>query len=298
MDVSTFHTLTEDLAAFLSEATQGDLRRPIPGTTGDLGDLYLRLIDQNVSTAAAITGETLEGDHRLNPSSRADLEFAVDDSGSCGLEAGYRRSLRFVENALIASESGEICATEGRADRADLARLVETLISDTVMHTWNLAQALGFSYTPASDDVASLLPARNRTGRRAWMRDLTLDSLLALEREGWDALCASVGGQFYGDLMTRDGTMVLVDGVALDRDAAVASLDQAPAWDSYELADVHIVPIAADVAALVYHATAHRGDGPPFEALMASTYVMVDGSARLALYQQTTAGVPVARGHR
>lgn len=163
MDVSTYHNLTEDLAGFLSEATQGDLRRPIPGTAGDLGDLYLCLIDQNVRTAAAITGQTLEGDDRLNLSRRTDFELAVDDYGSCGLEAGYRRSVRLVESALAASEGGEVCATEGGANRADLARLFETLISDTVMHTWNLAQALGFSYSPASDDVASLLPARTRT---------------------------------------------------------------------------------------------------------------------------------------
>lgn len=58
---------------------------------------------------------------------------------------------------------------------------------------------------------------------------------------------------------------------------------------SYELADIHVVPIGADGGALTYRPTAQRGDEPPFVALMASSYVLVDGAARLALHQQTTA---------
>jgi hypothetical protein len=75
----------------------------------------------------------------------------------------------------------------------------------------------------------------------------------------------------------------------LERDAVVASLNEAPAWDRYELTDVALVPIGSEAAALVYRATAFRGDEPPFESLMASTYVLVEGVPRLALYQQTTA---------
>jgi len=122
------------------------------------------------------------------------------------------------------------------------------------------------------------------------MVDLTLDRLLDLERRGWDALCGSTGGAFYGALMTPSALMVLVDGSVLDRDAVVTSLDGAPPWDSYDLHDVRRVGLAdgADgAAALVYRARAVRGDDPPFVALMASTYVVVDGEPRLALYQQT-----------
>ncbi|MEU2202618.1 nuclear transport factor 2 family protein [Isoptericola sp. NPDC019482] len=119
------------------------------------------------------------------------------------------------------------------------------------------------------------------------MVDLTLDRLLGLERRGWDALCGSTGGAFYGDLMTPSALMVLVDGSVLDRDAVVASLDGAPPWDSYDLHDVRRVGLADGAAALVYRARAVRGDDPPFVALMASTYVVVDGEPRLALYQQT-----------
>lgn len=41
-------------------------------------------------------------------------------------------------------------------------------------------------------------------------------------------------------------------------------------------------------AALIYKAKASRGDAEPFEAVMNSTYALVDGQPGLALYQQTT----------
>lgn len=114
-----------------------------------------------------------------------------------------------------------------------------------------------------------------------------LEELMVLERRGWDALCASTGGEHYGALMIPESVMVLVDGTVLDRDAVVASLDRAPAWDDYELTEARLVPVGADAAALVYLAVARRGAEEPFRALMSSTYVDMDGATRLALYQQT-----------
>lgn len=119
------------------------------------------------------------------------------------------------------------------------------------------------------------------------MTVLTLENLAALERRGWDALCSSTGGEHYGDLMTPEGLMILVNGAVLARGHVVASLDGAPAWDSYELTDERLVPLGPGAASFIYRATARRGDEGPFRALMSSTYVDVDGAARLALYQQT-----------
>ncbi|AQQ14909.1 hypothetical protein CGLAU_04675 [Corynebacterium glaucum] len=121
------------------------------------------------------------------------------------------------------------------------------------------------------------------------MADLTLESLLELERMGWDALCESRGGAFYGELMLDDGLMVLVNGFVLTRDAVVESLNGAPAWASYELSDERLVPMGTNAAALVYRAVARRDGEEPFEAIMTSVYHHVDGKPRLAVYQQTTA---------
>jgi len=116
---------------------------------------------------------------------------------------------------------------------------------------------------------------------------LSLDPLLSLERAGWDALCDSRGGAFYGELMTEDAVMVLVHGMVLDRAAVVAAMDDAPPWAGYALSDARVVPIGADSAALVYRARAEREGQEPFVALMTSVYTTVDGRTRLALYQQT-----------
>ena len=121
------------------------------------------------------------------------------------------------------------------------------------------------------------------------MDALELTGLMALERQGWDSLCHSTGGDFYGRLMTPDAVMVLVNGTVMSREAIATSLNDAPPWASYELTDERAVQVGADVAAVVYKASAVReGQSEPFVALMASVYRVVDGEPRLALYQQTT----------
>ena len=121
------------------------------------------------------------------------------------------------------------------------------------------------------------------------MSELTLDELFALEHRGWDSLREATGGDFYGDLMTAEAVMILVNGMVLDRAMIAASLNDSPPWDSYTLTEPRFVPLGADVAALVYRASASReGQRAPFVALMTSTYRLVAGRPRLALYQQTT----------
>ncbi len=121
------------------------------------------------------------------------------------------------------------------------------------------------------------------------MDGLDLTRLIDLERQGWDSLCRSMGGDFYGQLMAPDSVMVLVNGMVLDRDTIASSLNGSPPWASYELTEERLVAVGSDAAALVYKATASRdGQAEPFVALMSSVYRMIDGEPRLALYQQTT----------
>lgn len=111
--------------------------------------------------------------------------------------------------------------------------------------------------------------------------------LEAVERAGWDALCAGTGGDFSADLMAGDAVMVLAHGHVIGRDAVVESPADAPAWDRYELADLTAVPAGPDAATLDYRATAHRGDAPSFTALMTSTYTRRHGRWRLTVSTQT-----------
>lgn len=120
------------------------------------------------------------------------------------------------------------------------------------------------------------------------MATLELHTLISLEHAGWDALCSSRGADFYGQLMTDDGVMILVNGAVLDRAAVQTSLNGAPAWDSYTITDERLIPAGPGAATLVYRAHARRGNEPPFDSIMSSTYAEIDGSPRLTVYQQTT----------
>jgi hypothetical protein len=116
----------------------------------------------------------------------------------------------------------------------------------------------------------------------------TEQTLLDLERRGWDSLCDGTGSTFYGDLMTVDGLMVLADGSVMDRDAVVASLEHASPWQSYDIDDPRVIDAGDGTAAVVYTGTGYRdGDQPAFVSVMSSVYVRRNGSWRLALYQQT-----------
>jgi hypothetical protein len=114
------------------------------------------------------------------------------------------------------------------------------------------------------------------------------DTLLALERQGWDSLCDSTGGAFYGQAMTEDAVMVLANGEIMDRDGVVTALSQAPPWRTYDISDARVIQAGPESAALVYRGTAYRdANEPAFVGLMSSVYVIRNEEWRLALYQQT-----------
>lgn len=116
---------------------------------------------------------------------------------------------------------------------------------------------------------------------------LSLDNLLALEDAGWRSLTNRTGGTFYGEIMTDDGIMILVNGMIMDRDAVAGGLNYAPPWDSYEITEPRLIPLTDNAATLVYRSSSRRGEDT-FDALMSSTYVLIDDSPKLAIYQQTT----------
>ncbi len=118
--------------------------------------------------------------------------------------------------------------------------------------------------------------------------DILQNTLLGIERRGWDSLCDSTGDVFYGQLMTDDALMVLANGMVLARDGVVEALSQSPPWRRHDISDVRLVRTGTDGAALVYVGTAYGDEGgPPFVGAMTSVYVRAGDDWRLALYQQT-----------
>ncbi|KHO20210.1 nuclear transport factor 2 family protein [Mycolicibacterium setense] len=120
------------------------------------------------------------------------------------------------------------------------------------------------------------------------MTSHVLDELLHIERAGWDSLCESTGADFYGELMLPEAVMVLANGMVMDRNTVVSALAQSPPWRAYEISGVRLIAVDDDNAVLVYVGTAYRdGEEPAFVGAMSSVYHRVDGTWKLALYQQT-----------
>ena len=120
------------------------------------------------------------------------------------------------------------------------------------------------------------------------MADDLRAALLDLETHGWQSLCDGTGAEFYGGLMTDDGLMVLANGAVMDREAVVAALGQSPAWQRFEIEDLHLVAEGPDRGVLVYTGRAYRNEtDPPFVGAMSSLYVRAADGWRLALYTQT-----------
>jgi hypothetical protein len=117
------------------------------------------------------------------------------------------------------------------------------------------------------------------------------DSLLELERAGWDSLCNTTGSQFYGEVMLPDALMVLANGMVMNRDTVVSSLSEAPPWRAYDIDEVRLIQLDDDNATLVYVGTAYRdGEEPAFVGAMSSAYHRTDDGWKLALYTQTRIG--------
>lgn len=151
MDISTLHAVTEELAALLSEVTHGDLGHRTPCASRDVGDLYLHLIDQNIRVAAAIASETVSRGHQTDPTDRAALGTSLDFYRG-GLEVGYRQTAQIMENAFASvTASTRLCRMDGLHEDVEVVALYEMQVSNSVIHTWDIAQALGFSYQPAPE---------------------------------------------------------------------------------------------------------------------------------------------------
>ncbi|MCC8928836.1 maleylpyruvate isomerase family mycothiol-dependent enzyme [Rhodococcus sp. I2R] len=150
MDVSTLHAATETLAEFLSEVTQGDLRQSTPVPAWDVGDLYLHLIGRNSDIAAAVAQESVVLDPlRADAIARSDLDASANLYGG-GFEERYRQAARRMEYAFASVSDAELRINMDDVD-VTVGAVYENQVNETVLHTWDLASAMGFSYQPASD---------------------------------------------------------------------------------------------------------------------------------------------------
>ena len=138
-------------------------------------------------------------------------------------------------------------------------------------------------------DMDEMDDIRGTVGDRADLGDLAdlLGQLLTIEHAGWRSLCDGAAADFYGELMTDDGVMVLANGQIMDRDDVVHALRDAAPWSAYDIDAPRAVRAGPEATALVYVGTGRRDEADPFVGAMSSVYRLVDGRWRLALYQQS-----------
>lgn len=118
--------------------------------------------------------------------------------------------------------------------------------------------------------------------------DLT-QTLIALEDHAWRGLSQGTGAEFYERNLTPDALMAFPFGL-LDREAAIASLRDAPPWATYQIDDPRVIALTDASAILTYQATAQRTGEEPYLARMTTVFVNVDGTWKTAFHQQTPSG--------
>lgn len=119
------------------------------------------------------------------------------------------------------------------------------------------------------------------------MQVLDRDTLLRIENEGWTSLCESRGAEFYGNILADDSVFVLMNGMVLDKEATVMSLEQSEPWERYSIKDSRVIQVNEKSAILVYQAEAQR-DEVVVRMINSSVYAIVGDQIQLVLYQQTS----------
>ncbi|WP_084074199.1 nuclear transport factor 2 family protein [Demequina sp. NBRC 110052] len=118
------------------------------------------------------------------------------------------------------------------------------------------------------------------------MRTAEAEQLVALERDGWEALTHGRAREFYDDVLAQDAVMVFPFGV-MERDDAIDGMAESRRWQDYELRDVTVHDLGAGIVVVTYHAHAERDEEGPFDAMLSSTYVRSRAGWRMMLHQQS-----------
>lgn len=142
MDIALLNEASEDFAAYLSEVTDGDLTARTPCALWTIDNLYHHMLVLNIQLCQAF-------DHQSSPPAAP---------GGCLLrETIYRDSARYTADALVhASDSipaDRMPAPSGARSPEDA---FELHLTNTLVHTWDLAQAIQIDFDPPRPDVLDI----------------------------------------------------------------------------------------------------------------------------------------------
>jgi len=112
--------------------------------------------------------------------------------------------------------------------------------------------------------------------------------LLHEAHEGWRAILAGTGGNYYQRTMTSDALLIL-PGKVLGRDEVRAAFQSAAPLDRYELHDPAVIRLGEHAGVLVYRSTAWHGETAT-ELQMSTTYLFDEsnGGWSIAAHQESS----------
>ena len=112
-------------------------------------------------------------------------------------------------------------------------------------------------------------------------------TLVEIEQAGWQALVDGTGRAHFRALV--DDQVVVVLGPRFGVVTGEAALDQLSGemWSWFRVRAPQVVAITDDVATITYRVIARRDFDAEHQAVVASTYRLVDGRWRLVVHQQT-----------
>ena len=126
----------------VGRVTAGDLDRPTPCGPWTLSDLLAHMVGQHLGFAAAVRD--------------GDAPPAAYEPVPC-TPASWRESTTELLAAFDAADPGaHVVAVELSPSPLPLGFVVGAQLLDTVVHTWDVAQALGARHEPAQDLVAAV----------------------------------------------------------------------------------------------------------------------------------------------
>ena len=156
MNTAMLHAVTEDLASFLSEVTDGDLSLPTPCVEWTVGDLYRHVVEENGRFGHAVSGRPVPR-HATAEHRNANV-FELARSPGIGYEEIYRASARYMESAFgEAEDARQPRQVEGVPGARPISELLEMQIADTLIHTWDLAKSIDLEYAPQPEIAERVL---------------------------------------------------------------------------------------------------------------------------------------------
>lgn len=112
------------------------------------------------------------------------------------------------------------------------------------------------------------------------------DELLDIERELWTA-----GPEAYHDNLDEECLVAFtsMSGIST-RGQIAATVGEGPRWRDLEIQVDGLIQPTGDVAILTYRASAVRGEGENYRAVVSSGYVRREDGWKMVFHQQTPLG--------